>query len=579
MNSIPASQLVNVIPSVLGAGGNPLSLNAVFLTEDDSIPIGTVQAFSTLADVEDWFGPTSIEAILAGKYFAGYEGALTLPSTLYFAQYNTVDVGAYLRSGSFEGVTLAQLQALAGVLDVTIDGRAVTSANINLAAAASFTNAAALIQAGIQTPGGVFVGQGTIDDGAGGVGNTLTITAVTSGAVHVGDEVVGAGVAPGTLITAFVSGAGGLGTYTVSGAAQLVTPAEALTVATAATVEYDAQLAEFIIRSATTGATSTIGFATGSLSAGLKFTAATGAVTSQGAAATTPAAEMANIANVTQNWATFMTVFEPDTDTKFDFATWVQTTNKRFAYIAWDSDAAPLAGAAPTSFGARVKAANMDGIFPIYEPATDDGNGRKAAFVCGTTGSIDFTAVQGRITYAYKGQAGLVADITDATVANNLIANGYNFYGAYATANDRFVNLQRGSTPGQYKFFDPYINQIWLNSSLQLAFMTLLTSIRSLPYNTTGYNLCRAAAQDPIQAALNAGVIQPGVTLSNSQKAQVNTAAGVNIADTLQTSGYYLQILDANPVARGNRSSPPMTLWYTDGGSIQNIELASIDVL
>jgi len=579
MNSIPASQLVNVIPSVLGAGGNPLSLNAVFLTEDDSIPIGTVQAFSTLADVEDWFGPTSIEAILAGKYFSGYEGALTLPSTLYFAQYNSVDVGAYLRSGSFQGVTLAQLQALAGVLDVTIDGRAVVSANINLAGAASFTNAAALIQAGLQTPGGVFVGQGTIDDGAGGVGNTLTITAVTSGAVHVGDEVVGAGVAPGTLITAFVSGAGGLGTYTVSGAAQLVTPAEALTVAIAATVEYDAQLAEFIIRSATTGATSTIGFATGSLSAGLKFTAATGAVTSQGAVTATPAAEMAAIANVTQNWATFMTVFEPDTATKLLFAQWVQTTNKRFAYVAWDSDAAPLAGAAPTSFGAQCVAAEMDGIFPIYEPATDDGNGRKAAFVCGTVGSIDFTATQGRITFAYKGQAGLVADITDATIANNLTANGYNFYGAYATANDRFVNLQRGTTPGQYKFFDPYINQIWLNSSLQLAFMTLLTSIRSLPYNTTGYNLLRATAQDPVQAALNAGVIQPGVTLSNSQKAQVNTAAGANIANTLQTSGYYLQILDADPIVRANRGSPPMTLWYTDGGSIQNIELASIDVL
>jgi len=288
---------------------------------------------------------------------------------------------------------------------------------------------------------------------------------------------------------------------------------------------------------------------------------------------------MAAIANVTQNWATFMTVFEPDTDTKLLFAQWVQTTNKRFAYVAWDSDAAPLAGVAPTSFAAQCAAAEMDGIFPIYEPATDDGNGRKAAFVCGTVGSIDFTATQGRITFAYKGQAGLVADITDATVANNLIANGYNFYGAYATANDRFVNLQRGSTPGQYKFFDPYVNQIWLNSSLQLAFMTLLTSIRSLPYNTTGYNLLRATGQDPIQAALNAGVIQPGVTLSNSQKAQVNTAAGANIANTLQTSGYYLQILDADPIVRANRGSPPMTLWYTDGGSIQNIELASIDVL
>lgn len=577
MNSIPASQLVNVVPSVLGAGGNPLSLNSVFLTASDSIPVGTVQAFSSLEDVQDWFGPTSIEAILAGVYFAGYEGTLTLPGVLYFTQYNAGAVEAYLRSSSFAGVTLAELQALSGVLTIAIDGETVTSANINLAAASSFTNAAALVQTGVQVAGGIFTGIGTIDDGAGGAGNTLTITTVTTGAVHIGDTVVG-GPVP-AVITAFLTGTGGLGTYTVGGAAQDYNPGGAITVSSAATVTYDAQLASFLIHSPTTGATSTLAFATGSLAAGLRLTAATGAVLSQGAAAATPAGIMAAVAAVTQNWATFMTTFEPVTATKLLFAAWVQTTNKRFAYVAWDSDITVLAGDAPTSFGAQCVAAEMNGIFPIYEPATDDGNGRKAAFVCGTVASIDFQATQGRLTFAYKGQAGLVADITDATEADSLISNGYNFYGAYATANDRFVNLQKGSTPGPYNFFDPYINQIWFNAALQLAFMTLLTAIRSLPYNTTGYNLLRNAALDPIQTALNAGVIQPGITLSNSQKAQVNTAAGLNIADTLQTSGYYLQILDADPIVRAARGSPPSKLWYTDGGSIQNIDLASINVL
>lgn len=578
MNSIPATQLVNVIPSVLAAGGNPLSLNAVFLTNDGSVPVGTIKSFSTLEDVQDWFGPTSIEAVLAGIYFAGYDNALTLPGTLYFTQYNTAAVAAYLRSGSFEGVALSVINALSGTLVISIDGKVVTSANINLAAATSFSNAAALIQAGIQTAGGIFSGQATISDGAGGPGNTLTVTAVTSGTLHIGDVISGAGITPGTTITAFLTGTGGLGTYTVGGAAQDVEPAVAITVSSTATVTYDAQLARFVVSSSTTGAASTIGFAAGTLSAGLLLTFATGAEISPGAETATPSGKMASIVALTQNWATFMTTFEPVTADKLLFAQWVQTTNKRYAYVAWDSDATVLAGASPTSFGAQCGAAEYNGIFPIYEPATDDGNGRKAALVCGTVASIDFTATQGRITFAFKGQAGLVADITDATVADNLIANGYNFYGAYATANDRFVNLQRGSTPGSYRFFDSYINQIWFNSELQLAFMVLLTSIRSVPYNAQGYNTLRATAQDPIQAAINAGVIQPGVTLSNSQKAQVNTAAGLNIADSIQTNGYYFQILDASPVIRANRLSPPMTVWYTDGGSIHNIDLASIAI-
>jgi len=47
-------------------------------------------------------------------------------------------------------------------------------------------------------------------------GTTLTITAVTSGAVVLGQVISGGGIAVGTTITAFGSGAGGVGTYTVS---------------------------------------------------------------------------------------------------------------------------------------------------------------------------------------------------------------------------------------------------------------------------------------------------------------------------------------------------------------------------
>lgn len=573
--TIPASKLVNVIPGVLSAGGNQLSLNAIFLTNHPSIPVGEVQAFSTLEDVQAWFGATAIESVLAGKYFAGFDNRTSVPSTLYFAQYNSTAVAAYLRSGSLAGVTLAQLQAHSGTVIVAIDGRTITSANINLASAASFTNAAALIQAGLQAAGSAFTGIGTIGNGSGGSGTILNITTVTTGAVKIGDTVVG-GPLP-TVITAFGTGTGGIGTYTVS-VAQDFEPGGALTVASAATVTYDAQLKRFSIHSPTTGALSTIDFATGTLSASINLTEVTGADLSQGAAAATPAAFMPNLPQQTQNWATFMTVFEPDTATKIQFATWVQTTNERYAYVAWDSDVTVLAGAAPASFGAQCVAGNFVGIFPIYEPADDNGNGRKAAFVCGTAASIDFDRTQGRITFAFKGQAGLFPDIQDSATADNLKLNGYNYYAAYATANDQFVNLQPGSTPGPWKWFDTYINQIWLNSNLQLANIVLLASENSIPYNSEGYNLFRQAANDPIQAALNAGVIQPGITLSNSQKAQVNTNAGLAIADTIQNNGYYLQILDASPIVRAARGSPPMTLWYTDGGSIQQIELASIAI-
>jgi hypothetical protein len=493
--SIPASQLVNVVPGVLGAGGSPLALNSVFLTNNSSIPIGTVQSFATLADVQAWFGPSSTEAALAAVYFNGFDGASLLPGLLYFAQYAAANVGAYLRSGSLASMTLAQLQALSGTLVTVVNGVSSTSLAINLAGATSFSNAAALIQTGIQ-------------------GGTPSSTA---------------------------------------------------------TVTYDAQLAAFVIRSSTTGTGSTIAFATGTLAAGIKLQAAQGAVLSQGALASTPSGILTTVTGVTLNWACLTTVFEPVVADKVLFAQAIDALGQRFVYVGWDTANGPTAAVDPTSFAALTAALN--GRVAIW------GTADKAAFFCGATAAINFDQTNGRITYAYKSQSGLTPDVTNATVANNLIANGYNFYGAYATANDQFQFLQNGSISGTWKWADNYVNQIKLNSDLQLAFVTLLNQVKSVPYVTRGYDLLRAAALDPITSALNFGSIVAGVTLSASQKAQINTAAGgVDISTTLQSRGWYLLIQDAAPATRALRNSPPMTLWYTDGGSVQKINLASIDV-
>lgn len=58
----------------------------------------------------------------------------------------------------------------------------------------------------------------------------------------------------------------------------------------------------------------------------------------------------------------------------------------------------------------------------------------------------------------------------------------------------------------------------------------------------------------------------------------MNLAAGTKIDDVLSQAGWYLQVLPASPQVRAARGSPPITLWYTDGGSIQQINIASIDV-
>lgn len=57
---------------------------------------------------------------------------------------------------------------------------------------------------------GTFVGTGSIS------GTTLTISAVTSGTINVGDPITGTGVTANTYVTAKGTGTGGVGTYTVN---------------------------------------------------------------------------------------------------------------------------------------------------------------------------------------------------------------------------------------------------------------------------------------------------------------------------------------------------------------------------
>lgn len=498
MSTIPASQIVSVIPSVIGAGGSALDLIGIFLTTSTRPPIGSLVALSTAAAVASYFGPGTAEAIAASAYFSGYDTSTVKPASLLFAQYPTAAVGAFVRGGSLAALTLTQLQALSGTLIVTVNGVVKTSSTITLSSATGFSNAATIILAAFTSPGFTCV--------------------------------------------------------------------------------FDSVSSAFLFTDTTTGITSTLTYFTGTISVALALTQATGATLSQGAAIAVPGTFMDAVALVTTNWATFTTLFDPDAGSgnaqKLLFAAWVNGQQNRYMYVAWDTDVTPTqSNNATTSLGNILKTLNSSGTFPIYTP-----DYQKAAFECGAVASINFDRTNGRATMAFKSQTGQAIDVSNGTVAANLIANGYNFYGAYATANQQFVFMNPGSVTGPFTWADSYVNQIWLNNAFQLALMTLLTTVSSVPYNSSGYGLIKAACMDPINQGLNFGAFRTGVPLSALQAAEVNNAAGVAIDQVLSTQGWYLQILPATAQVRGARGSPPMAFWYMDGGAVQKINLASVEV-
>lgn len=386
-------------------------------------------------------------------------------------------------------------------------------------------------------------------------------------------------ITPGTLTltidgTSHTSSSINLSSATsFSNAASIITSAIAVS---GVVCTFDSVSGAFIIASSTTGVSSSVSFGSGAIAAPLLLTQATGAVVSPGADAATPGAFMTGIAEQTQDWVSFWTTWLPAQDDALAFAAW--TSNQfpnRYAYLLWDTDASPTTeNPATGSLGYLITQNEYSGVAPIWEP-TDLNH---AAMLAGFIASIAFDQTNARATMAYRTQDGATPAVSSDSIANNLLANGYNFYGRYSTANDAFNFFQDGSISGAFKWIDSYINQIWLNNQLQLALMVLLGQVPSIPYNRAGYALIEAACNDPILAAVNFGAIRAGVTLSSAQVAEVNNAAGASIAGTLQSRGWYLQVKDATPQVRIARGSPPITLWYLDGQSVQKITLSSLEV-
>lgn len=491
--SIPISQISQVLPSVLAGAGSAVDINGLIISQNPAIPVGQALSFTNSADVGSFFGLASIEYQAAVIYFAGPTNSTRTPGLLFFTQYVAAPVGAFLRGGSMAATTLSQLQAVSGTLTVTTNGTPLTSASINLSSAVSFSAAAATIQAAFTSP-------------------PFAVT-------------------------------------------------------------YDSQRAAYVFTTTATGATQVIGYASGTAAAGLKLDAADGAITSPGAAASTAATYMPTVLTALSNFATFTTTWEPVLADKISFSNWAAAQNGQYAFCGYDSD--PNAILATGSQTAPTWAQTIDagsGTIPVY------GNITHAALIMSWAGSLNFTQTAGRNDLAFTEQAGIVASCSNGTQAVNLATNGYNFYGAYASKKSNYLFLFNGQCSGPFLWADSFINQIWMNGSFQDALVNLLISVGSIPYNTDGYTQIESTLSGPIQAAINFGAIRTGVQPSSTEAAILLQKIGKDVSNVLFQTGYYLNIQPASSTTRIARTSPPMTLYYMDGQSMQQLNLASIEL-
>lgn len=336
---------------------------------------------------------------------------------------------------------------------------------------------------------------------------------------------------------------------------------------TGLTGAYNSDLKTFIFTTDATGEAATLSFATGTLATLCGLTENAGAVLSQGSDAMTVAETLDKINEVTRNWTQFTTIAEiTDEEVAKEFAAWADLEDE-VVYIYWTTDTRVENALTVEATVAHALIADYNCVLPIY------GSLVTAAAVVAFPASIKWDAVQGMKVLFAKSAANVPATVTSQAVAAVLDANKISYVGEFATRNAQFRFFNKGALTGSlYGWFDALIGLIWLRAKMQRCIMDGFAAVNRVPYNEQGYTLIRAWCADAIRAAKNVGVIDEGISLSESQKAQITQELGQDIADELYAKGWYLQVDDPEASVRAQRGSPVMSLYITYGGSVQKIE-------
>lgn len=489
--TIPAKQLVDITPRVIGGGLSGLAFVGTILSKSATLPAATAVPFYSQSAVGDYFGTSSNEYKIAGNYFLADSNSSAKPNVLWFYKKVDGDEAAWIRGNS--PLSLSVLQEITdGGFDIKING---TKQSVR----------------------------------------ALDVSALTSYS------------AIATQIT---------------------------TQLTDASCTWDSRFQAFVITTTTDGENATIEFATSPDDSGEDLAVALGLTSgtiSQGAVETSLTNTMEGCINSNSNFWSFMPLWEETSTEALELAQWCNNQGVRFMYAMVDTSNDGLTPNNPVCLAAQV--ADYYGVCSLYNTK------ELGAMAMGIGAAINPAQLNGRKTWAYKQQNGLDFTVNNETDAPVLLANGYNFYGNYATASNQFKLFQNGQISGGAKWLDTYYGQVFIRDGLQNSWINALMNANTVPYNESGYGILRAAAMDTINTAISAGFIRQGVPLSESQKATVQTEAGLDISGALETQGWYLQILNPSVTVRQERGTPIVNFWYMDGGSVQLIQGTSTVLL
>lgn len=330
----------------------------------------------------------------------------------------------------------------------------------------------------------------------------------------------------------------------------------------AATCVWNAAYNRFEIKSATTGAASSVTYAaaTGAgvdVSAQLRLTQATGAAAPVAGIAPETAAAAVALHAVSSDWyGLLLADSNAVAADHLAIATFIEGASPARIYGVTTQDANALLTGSTTDLAAQMSAGTFRRTFVQFSSTS----AYAAASIFGREFTVDFSAGNTTNTLMYKTEPGVTAETLTEAQAAALTAKNCNVFVNYSNST---AIIQNG-TMASGNYFDEIHGTDWLQNDLQTEiFNTLYNSATKIPQTDAGVNQLVTAAIRSLGRARNNGLVASGVWTGPA-------VGSLKTGDTL-TDGFYVY---APPVAsqsdadRAARKAPTLQAAIKLAGAV-----------
>lgn len=339
---------------------------------------------------------------------------------------------------------------------------------------------------------------------------------------------------------------------------------------TQATVTYNADTSSFILTGGATG-DNVITYATSSgtgtdISGLVGWDEASAPIVSNGTDAATLTDVLNTAVELSDNFASYAFIGLNLTAAQTtEVGTW--NDNQNYLYI--------YCGDVGTSYTTIIEAAAAhQGMAINYNPYYNDTSYLPAYLMPATIlAATDYTHVNGTVNYMYQQFPNQVVTVDTNALANTLDPLHINYNGQTQKAGQKIEFYQDGYLADGTDIA-VYANEIWLKDAMITEILNLEVALEIIPANVDGLAQVEAVLQGVIDEGLNNGVIMPGKTLTNTQKAYITQITGDNTAwQRVELNGYVLTVELSQEIINGaTKYIAEYTLVYSKGDSIRKVE-------